>query len=108
MKNKFKKTFSALMVAFALTIGVTSMAYAVSFGNSLNEASSVEILQVKYNGAAWNYPGSGYRYASFKYTRNGKTLLSKTATNGKVTGSVWDDLLRWGDKYTTKFSWDRN
>jgi len=54
------------MVAFALTIGVTSMAYAVSFGNSLNEASSVEILQVKYNGAAWNYPGSGYRYASFK------------------------------------------
>lgn len=107
MKKKFRNYFNVLMVAFALTIGVTSMAYAASFGSSLNGASTEEVLQVKYNGAAWNYSGSGYRNASFKYTRNGKTLLSKTATSGKVTGSVWDDLIHWGDKYTTKFSWNR-
>ncbi len=106
MKMKFKKAISVLMVVGALTLGATNMAYAVTFGNSLNGASSVEVLQIRYNGAAWNYKGSGYKNASFKYTRNGKTLISKTATNGKVTGSVWDDL-RWGDKYTTKFSWNR-
>ncbi|MDQ0480278.1 hypothetical protein [Hathewaya limosa] len=47
-----------------------------------------EAIQVIYDGAAWNYSESDYKNASFKYTRNGKTLLSKTATSGKVTGSV--------------------
>lgn len=106
MKKNFKKSISTLVVAFILAIGITSVAYAASFGNSLNGASSTEVLQVKYDGAAWNYSGSGYKNASFKYTRNGKTLLSKTATSGKVTGSVWDDLLDWSASATTKFSWD--
>ena len=106
MKMKFKKAISVLMVVVALTLGATNMAYAVSFGNSLNGASSEEVLQIGYKGAAWNYKGSGYKYASFKYTRNGKTLLSRTVYNGKVTGSVVDDL-RWGKKYITKFSWNR-
>ncbi len=56
-------------------MGGTIVAQAVTFGNALNGASSTEVLQVKYNGAAWNYPGSGYRNASFKYSRNGKVLL---------------------------------
>lgn len=103
---KFKKTITVLMVALALTVGTISVAYAANFGNSLNGASNVEVLQVKYNGAAWNYSGSGYSWASFKYSRNGRTLLTKTAYNGKVTGSVWDDLIHWGDEYTTKFSWN--
>ena len=32
--------------------------------------------------------------------------MKRTAYNGKVTGSVWDDL-RWGEKYKTKFNWGR-
>ena len=32
--------------------------------------------------------------------------MTKVAYKGKVTGAVWDDL-RWGKKYTTKFSWHR-
>jgi len=107
IKKTLKKRFTSIMLASTLVMGGTIVAHAASFGNSLNGASSTEVLQVKYNGAAWNYSGSGYRNASFKYTRNGKTLLSKVATNGKVTGSVWDDLIHWGDKYTTKFSWNR-
>lgn len=105
MKMKLKKSVSTLMLVGALALGATNIAYAASFGNDLNGASSTEVLQIRYNGAAWNYEGSGYKNASFKYTRNGKTLLSKVATSGKVTGSVWDDL-RWGDKYTTYFSWN--
>lgn len=105
MKMKLKKSISTLMIVGALTLGATNMVYAASFGNSLNGASSTEVLQIRYNGAAWNYSGSGYKNASFKYTRNGKTLLTRTATRGTVTGSVWDDL-RWGKKYTTYFSWN--
>lgn len=105
MKIKLKKKISALALAGAFAMGTSSMAYAASFGSSLNGASSTEVLQVRYNGAAWNYSGSGYKNASFKYTRNGKTLLSKTATSGKVIGSVLDDL-RWGNKYVTHFSWN--
>ncbi len=105
MKKNTKKYIGVLTLALALAGGTT--AYAASFGNSLNGASSTEVLQVKYDGAAWNYSGSGYSWASFKYSRNGKTLLSKIAYNGKVTGSVWDDLLDWSDSATTKFSWNR-
>lgn len=50
--------------------------------------------------------GSGYSWASFTYSRNGVTLLTKTAYNGRVEGSVWDDLIHWGEAYTTKFSWN--
>ena len=94
-----------LMLAGVLTLGVTSTAFAKDFGTDLNGASSNEYLEIRYEGAAWNYEGSGYKNASFKYTRNGKTLLAKTATSGKFTGGVWYDL-RWGDKYTTYFSWN--
>lgn len=104
---KIKKTAITFMVTLALAVGIAGAAYAASFGNSLNGASNVEVLQVKYNGAAWNYSGSGYSWASFKYTRNGQTLLSMTAYDRKVTGSVWDDLIHWGDAYTTKFNWNR-
>ncbi|MDE7415840.1 MAG: hypothetical protein K2N44_05895 [Lachnospiraceae bacterium] len=107
IKSKISKKIAALLLAFTLTLGLGSVAYAASFGNSLNGASSVEVLQVKYDGAAWNYNGSGYNWASFTYSRNGVTLLTKTAYNGRVEGSVWDDLVHWGDAYTTKFSWNR-
>jgi hypothetical protein len=107
MKKKMKmKQFiiSALVVG---TIGLgANTAFGATFGDSSSGASSVESFQIKYDGAAWNYSSSKYKSTSFKYTRDGRTLLSKTAYNGKVTGSVWDDL-RWGDKYTTYFSWWR-
>ncbi|REH77760.1 hypothetical protein [Staphylococcus felis] len=78
-----------------MTLGSTP-AFAETFGNSKSGASSVESFQIKYNGASWNYKGSDYKSTSFKYSRNGRTLLTKTAYNGKVTGSVWNDL-RWGE-----------
>lgn len=108
MTSKFKlsRKITTLILALTLTVGLGSVAYAADFGNAKNGASNVEVLQVKYDGAAWNYPGSGYSWASFKYTRNNRTLLTKTAYNGKVTGSVWDDLVHWGDEYTTKFNWN--
>ena len=76
------------------------------FGNKYSGASTEEVLQIRYDGAAWNYKQSPYKSTSFIYTRNGKVLLQRTAFNGKVTGSVWDDI-RWGSKFTTKFSWWR-
>lgn len=92
-------------MAAVLVMGTSSVTYAASFGNASNGASSTEVFNIKYNGAAWNYLGSGYRNASFKYTRGGRTLLTRTTTCGKVTGSVWDDL-RCGDKYVTRFTWN--
>lgn len=105
--SKFNKKIASLLLALALMVGLGTVAYAQSFGDALNGASNEEVLQVKYDGAAWNYPGSGYNWASFTYSRNGVTLLTKTAYNGKVTGSVWDDLVHWGEEYTTKFNWNR-
>ena len=105
MKKKVKQIICTALVAGSLGLGTTT-ALAASFGSSSSGASSVESLQIRYNGAAWNYSNSPYKSTSFKYVRNGKTLTNKVAYNGKVTDSVWDDL-RWGDKYTTKFSWDR-
>lgn len=103
--KKFKKAMGAIVLSSALVAGGAGVAQAVTFGNSLNGASSVEVLEVKYNGAAWNYKGSGYKNAWFKYTRGGRVLLTKTAKNGKVKGSVWDSLTDWSKKGTTKFSW---
>jgi len=107
MKKSFKRFIATSLAALTIVTIFTNVSYAASFGNSKNGASSVEVLQVRYDGAAWNYKGSGYKNASFKYTRNNRTLLSKTATSGKVTGSVWDDLLDWSKKATTKFTWNR-
>ena len=107
IKFKCNKNIVKILMVLTLVLGVGSVAYASTYGNSMNGASNEEVLQVRYNGAAWNYSGSGYNWASFKYSRNGQTLLTKTAYNGKVTGSVWDDLVRWGEKYTTKFNWNR-
>lgn len=106
VKKKFKQVISLLVVVGVLALGGASMAYAASFGNRLSGASSTESFPIKYNGAAWNYSSSPYKSTSFTYVRNGTTLMNKVAYNGKVTGSVWDDL-RWGDKYTTKFYWKR-
>ncbi|MCR5829004.1 MAG: hypothetical protein K6F93_01470 [Lachnospiraceae bacterium] len=105
-KSKFRKKILAILLALTLTLSFGTAAYAYSFGNELNGASSEEVLQILYNGAAWNYPGSGYSWASFTYSRNGVVLLTKTAYNGRVEGSVWDDLFHWGDEYTTKFNWN--
>ena len=88
-----KKKIAALALAATHTAGGAGAAYAASFGNCLNGASSVEVLQVKYDGAAW------------KYSRAGKTLMHKVATNGKVTGSVWDTPLDWSSSQTTIFNW---
>lgn len=106
IKSKIGKRITALLLVLTLTAALGSVAYAVTFGNDKNGASNVEVLQVKYNGAAWNYPGSGYSWASFTYSRNGRTLLTRTAYNGEVTGSVWDDLIHWGEEYTTHFNWN--
>lgn len=102
---QIKKKTAAVSLAAILAAGGVAPAFAASFGNSLNGASSVEVFQVKYDGAAWNYPGSGYSHAWFKYSRGGKTLMYKVATNGKVTGSVWDNLIDWSSNQTTMFTW---
>ncbi|MFC4387857.1 hypothetical protein ACFOZ1_08540 [Gracilibacillus marinus] len=105
MKKKTRQLICTMLVFSTIILGANTV-FAASFGSASSGASSEEVFQIKYNGAAWNYSNSNYKSTSFKYTRNGRTLLSKTAYSGKVTGSVWDDI-RWGDKYTTKFSWSR-
>lgn len=102
---KMKNRIVSFALASALMLGGGATAFAVEFGNKLNGASSVEVYQIRYDGVAWNYPGSGYKSAWFKYHRNGKTLMYKVAKNGKVTGSVWDNLFDWSKKQTTKFNW---
>lgn len=106
IKSKLGKKITALLLVLTLTVGFGTVVYAATFGNDKNGASNVEVLQVKYDGAAWNYSGSGYSWASFTYSRNGRTLLNKVAYDGKVTGSVWDDLVHWDEEYTTKFNWN--
>ncbi|WP_022749098.1 hypothetical protein [Lachnobacterium bovis] len=101
-----KKIISTVATTVALGVFGCSTVFGASFGSSKCGASSVEIAQFIYKGSAWNYKGSGYKYAEFKYTRNGKVLMHKVAHNGKVTGYVTDDL-RWGDKYVTHFKWNR-
>lgn len=102
---KLKNKLAALTLTAALALGAAGTAQAATFGTAKNGASSVEVLQVKYDGAAWNYSGSGYRNAWFQYTRDGRTLMYKVANSGKVTGSVWDNLIDWGSNQTTRFSW---
>lgn len=105
MKKTAKQFTSSALVVGALLVGAGS-ASAATFGDSNSGASSVESYQIKYDGAAWNYAGSRWQSTSFKYTRNGKTLLSRTAYSSKVTGSVWDNLLP-GETRTTYFNWSR-
>ncbi|MDK6863198.1 hypothetical protein [Nosocomiicoccus ampullae] len=76
------------------------------FGDSRSGASSVEINGIRYDGAAWNYANSPYESTTFIYSRNGKTILYKTAYNGKVEGSVYDSLIP-GKKGKTIFTWTR-
>lgn len=104
---KIKNKIVALVLSATLAFGSGGVALAKTFGNSLNGASTVEVMQVRYDGAAWNYKGSGYKGAWFKYTRNGKTLMYKSVRRGKVTGSVWDNLIDWSREQTTKFRWGR-
>ena len=105
-ENKIRKYLSGVIVVSLLSLSLGLTAFAASFGNDSCGASSEEVLQIRYDGAAWNYTGSEYSWASFTYTRGDRTLMHKCVDEGKVTGSVWDDL-RWGDKYTTRFSWNR-
>lgn len=105
MKKQFKKIGLASLLSLVMLIPATQVS-AVSFGNAYSGASSVEVGQIRYNGAAWNYKKSPYKCTTFRYSRDGKTLMTRTATNVRVIGSVYDDL-RWGNKYTTKFSWWR-
>ncbi|MFW0121926.1 hypothetical protein [Rothia sp. CCM 9419] len=108
MKKTLKNKVIALGVASALALGGAPSAQAATFGNHLNGASTREVFQVRYDGAAWNYNGSGYRNAWFKYTRNGKVLMFRYAWTGKTTGSVWDNLFDWGSNQTTQFRWGHN
>lgn len=106
MKNKSRKKLILVAITFLLSTSFVAptVASAATFGNSNNGASSVEQFQIRYSGAAWNYKkNSGKNYAYFKYSRNGKTLLTKYAYNGKSTGSVWDSLS-WNGPIT-KFNW---
>ncbi len=107
MNTSMKKRFSSILCALAFASALTVPASAQSWGNSKCGASNVEVLQVRYNGAAWVYSGSGKTWCWFKYSRNGRTLMQKTARyNQKVTGSVWDDLIHWDDAHTTKFNYN--
>lgn len=47
-----KKKIAALALAVTLTTGGAGAAYAASFGTNLNGASRIEVLQVRYDGAA--------------------------------------------------------
>ena len=98
-----KKYKLAIISAVFLTLS-SSVACAATFGNKYSGASSVETMQVRYTGSAWNYKKSRYKSTYFKYVRGSRTLLYRFVSNGKVTGSVWDDM-RWGNKYTTRFYW---
>jgi hypothetical protein len=93
------------LLAVVLSLGITSVALAASFGNKYSGASSTEHLQFWYTGSAWNYDESPI-YTYFSYSRNGKVLMNKIAYTGKVEGTVTDDI-RLGDKYTTHFYWGR-
>ena len=108
MKNNLKKRIGAILCSVMVASSMVMAADAASFGDSKCGASTQEVLQVKYNGAVWNYKskGSKYNWAYFKYSRNGKTLMTRYAYNGKSTGSVWDDLIHWDDAHTTKFNWN--
>jgi len=105
---KSSKKIFALLFALTITLGFETGLNAVMFGNSMNGASTVERYQVRYDGAAWNHPGMRNRYtwASFRYSRRGRTILSRFVRDGRVTGSVWDDLIDWGDGGRTYFGWN--
>ena len=96
---------NSILLAGSL-IMISSSAEAGTFGSSYNGASSYETAQIRYDGAAWNYSSSPYKYAAFQYSRGGRTLMYKTAYSGKITGWVADDL-RIGSQYTTYFNWFR-
>ena len=102
MKRKVTSVLCALIcvLSLALTVG------AATFGNSRCGASSDHYLELLYHGKCWVYSDSGYKWASFKYTRNGEVLASRKSLGGVESATVFDDL-RWGDKYTTKFNWNR-
>ncbi|SES10171.1 hypothetical protein [Lachnobacterium bovis] len=99
-----KKRICALVMAGTMMFGGACSVYAATFGDKNSGASSDEYVEFVYHGTAWNYKKSSYKSTYFVYTRNGRTLMKKTAYNGKVSGNVTDDI-RWGDKYTTKFKW---
>lgn len=109
MKKKAEKFIISGLVVGAMVLGTggtASTASAASFGNFRSGASSIESYEYIYDGAAWNYYNSAYDWTSFKYSRDGRTLLSKTSYSSRVEGTVNDDL-RWGDKYRTIFNWNR-
>ena len=104
--RKIKKFICALMIVLTLVSGSVFNASAYYGGNRLHGASSYERWLVFYDGAAWNYWGSGYRGTWYKYHRNGRTLQYKVAYNGRVSGTVVDDLFTWGEAGRTKFNWN--
>lgn len=108
LRKKFAQLVSTALLVASLTLGVTTAANAISasYGDSLCGASTTEILGVGYKGAAWRYSGSSYKWAKFSYSRDNKVIVSRITYGGKVSAFIWDDP-RWGDKYVTKFSWDR-
>ena len=65
-----------VLLALVFVVRFINVADATTFGNSYNGASSVEILQARYDGAAWNYPGSGYQFAWFTLYKTPHYFLS--------------------------------
>ena len=105
--KQIKRRICILLLALSLLILGAFNVYAYEGGDKWNGASNYEYFQVMYKGAAWNYRGSGYNYAWYRYSRNGKTIQYKIAYNGRVSGSVWDNLLVWGNAGRTYFNWNR-
>lgn len=105
MKSILSKKIATAGVAGAILVGGAAAAQAVTFGTAQHGASSVEVFQVRYDGKAWNYPGSGHSGVWFKYSRDGVTKLYRETRFGETKGSVWDNLTHWGQSQTTVFSW---
>lgn len=101
-----KKILITSLLLLTVLSADSEIAIATDYGDNISGASTNEVFQIRYDGAAWNYNNSRYVSTSFSYSRNNVTLLTRVAYNGKVTGSVYDNIIS-GDKYTTYFNWWR-
>lgn len=114
--KKTKMKIALVSLVASLGLGATS-AFAAQFGTASVGASSTETAQLYYFGTVWVYPReSGYKQGSFKYSRGGKTLLTRKTTyfsnpstvakmtSSTATGGVWDSLNPFASKTTFSYN----